>query len=378
MEVLLAIAVAAVAALAALIVWREHARSKSLAVRDEDVDRIVQLLMAQSAEMQGKATDQVLKLAQDKLKGEAERVRDELARVSKTVQEIDKARGESITTLSANVEHTFKATKALEQTTTQLQRALSGSQARGQWGERMAEDVLRVAGFIEGVQYRRQQQIEGSGTVPDFTFLLPQERVLNMDVKFSFDNFLRYLEAQTEQERAVASKQFVADVRNRVKEVVSRGYINPEQGTLDYMLVFIPNEQVYSFIHEQDPGLIDFALGHKVILCSPFSLFAILAVMRQSVENFRLSQQTNEILKALSDFDKQWHKYKDGMEDVGKYLDKAKKSYDAFAITRTNKLDVQVRKVEKLRTRAGLEDDQDDELAEIEGNGTQLNRIHQL
>ena len=57
------------------------------------------------------------------------------------------------------------------------------------------------------------------------------------------------------------------------------------------MLLFIPNEQVYGFIHEQDHALLDDALRDKVVLCSPLTLFAVLAVIRQAVDNFRLSQR---------------------------------------------------------------------------------------
>ena len=62
------------------------------------------------------------------------------------------------------------------------------------------------------------------------------------------------------------------------------------------MLLFIPNEAVYAFIQEQDRSILDDALRNKVVFCSPLTLFAVLAVIRQAVDNFRLSQTTQEIL----------------------------------------------------------------------------------
>ena len=96
-------------------------------------------------------------------------------------------------------------TQLLSSTTNSLREALASSNARGQWGERMAEDVLRLAGFHEGVNYLKRTAVVGEGTgIPDFTFLLPKGHVLFMDVKFPMAAYLKYLEAGTEAERVGA------------------------------------------------------------------------------------------------------------------------------------------------------------------------------
>jgi DNA recombination protein RmuC len=218
----------------------------------------------------------------------------------------------------------------------------------------MAEDVLRMAGLIEGLQYCKQQQIPGGVSRPDFTFYVQDQR-LNMDVKTPMVEYQRYLEGATEREREDAVKAFKRDVRARIKEVGTREYIDPEGGTLDYMLIFIPNEQVYGFIHEHDPQLLDEALRRKVVLCSPLTLFAILAVIRQASENFKLAQQTNEILRALGGFNDQWGKFKDQMDKVDRALESSRRAYAELRETRTRQLDRQVERVEDLRVSAGLD-----------------------
>ena len=249
----------------------------------------------------------------------------------------------------------------LNRVTQGLNQALTSGQRRGQWGERMADDILRASGLIEGVNYTRNRTTsaggDGASKRPDFTFLLPQNRILHMDVKFPLAGYLRYLEAANDPERAAARKQFLSDVRARLREVVTRGYIDPANGTLDYVLVFIPNEQVYGFIHEHDPSVLDEALGMRVVLCSPITLFAVLAVLRQSVENFRLSEQTDRILSALGGFATQWEKYQEALEKLGGRLDSTRKAYDELATTRTNVLQRQVDKVETLRVESGVESD---------------------
>jgi DNA recombination protein RmuC len=122
------------------------------------------------------------------------------------------------------------------------------------------------------------------------------------------------------------------------------------------MLIFIPNEQVYGFIHENDPHLLDEALRRKVVLCSPLTLFAILAVIRQASENFKLARQTNEILGALGDFNKQWGMFKDQMSKVERILESSQRAYAELMTTRTRQLDKQVERVDDLRVTAGLDD----------------------
>ena len=137
-----------------------------------------------------------------------------------------------------------------------------------------------------------------------------------MDVKFPVDNYLRHLEATTDAERDAHAKAFLRDVRGRVKELSARtGYIDAD-ATLDEVLLFIPNESVWAFIHERDPQLIDVALGQKVVLCSPVSLFAVLAVIRQAVEQTQLARTSNEILECLAGFGKQWTKFSEALDKV--------------------------------------------------------------
>ena len=178
----------------------------------------------------------------------------------------------------------------------------------------MAEDVLRAAGMREGINYRKQRAIEG-GTRPDFTFLLPDDQHLHMDVKFPVDNYLRALEAPSEAEAVMRRDRFLKDVRDRVKELNGRGYTATD-ATVGYLLLFIPNVSVYGFIHEHDASLLDDALVQKVVLCSPTTLFAVLGVVRQAMDTFAVERKTGEILDALAGFGAQWSKFSEQVDKV--------------------------------------------------------------
>jgi len=85
-----------------------------------------------------------------------------------------------------------------------------------------------------------------------------------------------------------------------------------------------------------------------VILCSPFTLYAVLAVIRQAIKNFNLERTASEILKLLVDFTKQWDAYKDRFKAMGDRLDAASKEYDALVTTRSNMLERPLKKIKEL------------------------------
>jgi len=278
----------------------------------------------------------------------------ELAQVRTLVAQLQKERAQQHGQLVESLEAATRQQKVLADTTQHLREALANPQARGQWGERMAEDVLRTAGMREGVNYRKQKMIEG-GTKPDFTFLLPDDRQLHMDVKFPVTNYLRHLEAPTDIEAAAYKDRFLRDVRDRVKELNGRGYA-AEDTTVGYLLLFIPNESVYGFIHENDMTLLDDALGQKVVLCSPTSLFAVLAVIRQAMDTFQVERATEEILECLSGFGEQWRKFSEQIDKVDRHISTLTASFGELSGARRRQLERQLDRIEDVRSRPGVAD----------------------
>lgn len=322
-------------------------RDSQSAVAKQQTDTFLNLAQSH-LKQQTEMGEQQLKSRQEAIDKQLEGIGKELKSVQKFVEEKDTAQARNLAAVAAAVNHSKETTELLRQNTQKLSEAMSGSQSRGRWGEQVAEDVLRLAGFIEGHSYRRQQTTEG-GSRPDFTFLLPDERVLNMDVKMPMAAFNRYLDAETDGDRELAAKEFLRDAKHRIKEVTTRDYINPAEGTLDYTLVFIPNEQVYGFIHEQDSSIVEYALQNHVVICSPLTLFAVLAVIRQSTDNFRLEAKTREIQGAIGDFRKQWDMYKDQTEKVARAFKTANNQWDDLTGKRERMLDRSIEKIDGLK-----------------------------
>jgi DNA recombination protein RmuC len=392
MEIALVIClVAAVAALTWLIARRNVASSTAPAAPAVSADVISQAAMlaveqaiTMSREQLGahtQASDAVLAGRQqliDQRLGEVQTgVRTDIDRLSQLVQQLGQATSERFGQVDRSLQVHSEITQMLSSTTNSLREALASSNARGQWGERMAEDVLRLAGFHEGVNYHKRTAVEGEGRgIPDFTFLLPKGHVLFMDVKFPMAAYLKYLEAGTEAERSAHRAAFVRDVRARVRELARREYAaTDDRSAIDNVLLFVPNETVSAFIHESDVGLIEEAMASNIVICSPLTLFAFLGVIRQAFDNFMIEETSQEILQLLGKFGQQWSKYTESVDKVKRGFDSLNRSFDELATTRRRALERPLNAIEDLRRKQRLPID--GQLFEVD-DGDDIDNVREL
>ncbi len=282
-------------------------------------------------------------------------MRGELAKVTEMLTTLGQTSAQKFGEVESSLKAHMEVANTLSESTQALRSALANPQARGQWGERMAEDVLRLAGFVENVNYVKQTQIDGGSGRPDYTFRMPKGQTLFMDVKFPMAAYLRYLEAHTDAEREAHLKRFLTDVRARVKELSKREYAIEGGGSaLDNVLLFIPNEQITGFIHEHDPALIEDAMGQQIVMCSPLTLFAFLGVIRQAHDNFMIEQTSDEILQLIGKFGTQWTKYADQIDKIKRRFEGVEKDFEALAGTRRRALERPLRDLEAIRQQRGL------------------------
>lgn len=291
-----------------------------------------------AAQLEGKREliDQSVKAANERL----EQVRQLLSR-------IETERKQDFGKLSQSV-------ASLSTTTGELHRMLASSQRRGAWGERMAEDVLRLVGMQEGVNYAKQSSADAESGRPDFTFFLPNDLRANMDVKFPLEAYKAYVDAESDEARRQAAAQLVAAVRGHVRAVAGRGYIDPKAPTVNYAIVFLASEQLYAVVLATEPDLIDESLRRGIVLASPVTLYAMLAVMRQAAESANLMRTADEVIELLGTFESQWQRYCEQVDKLGRAIESTQKAYDDLTSTRTNQLQRPLDKIDELRQQRQL------------------------
>jgi DNA recombination protein RmuC len=317
----------------------------------EQLGAVAQQARQQSAAELGAKKD-VIDSRLDQVRTE---MRTELEKLGTMVSSLAEQSAERFGQVDQSLRSHAEVTQTLSQSAQALREAMASPTARGQWGERMAEDVLRLAGFVENVNYVKQTQLEGSSGRPDFTFPLPKGHELYMDVKFPMAGYLRYLDATSDSERQAHRSAFLRDVRARVRELARRDYARQSaRHSVDYVLLFLPNEQLTGFIHESDPSLIDEAMGQRVVMCSPLTLFAFLGVIRQAYDNFVLEQTSDQILALIGKFGLQWGKYTEQLEKVHAKFEQLDRQFDELMGPRRRQLEKPLQQLEVVRRERNL------------------------
>ena len=285
--------------------------------------------------------------------------------IDTTKKQIDEKMGRLETEISklreANSEkfgNVDSAVAGLAQQTQALNKVLSSSQGRGNWGEKMLVDILMQAGFERGINYEMQEKLEAGGK-PDFTFHLPPDRVLYLDSKFPMENYLKYFEAQDDNTRKIMKDAFIKNVEDRVKELQDRDYVQQSNANaLDYVLLFIPNEGVLGFIQQHKPSLIDEAVAKRVVLCSPLTLYAFLGVVRQATASFAMEQNANEVLRLLTNFGKSWTSYVKNLKDISRHFEAMQKKLKAVTTGKVfSSVNKPLREIEELAQSRGISSD---------------------
>jgi len=269
----------------------------------------------------------------------------EIEKNNKKMEEVEIKRTGSFSTLTEKLEEQKALTNQLKVTTEGLKNVLSNNQLRGQFGEQVAEDLLKMSGFVSGVNY--DKQVSGESSRPDFTVYMPDGMKINVDSKFPYQNLVKMSEVDGKEEKEKFKKLFEQDIKTKIKEVTSREYINPEKNTVDFVILFIPNEMIFSFIYDRFPNVWQEAMGQKVILAGPFSFTAILRMVHQAYDNFRYQKNVANIIGYIKKFSEEFDNYNKGFKDLGTRIEALQKQYTAVDTTRTKQL---VKIVNKIKT----------------------------
>jgi DNA recombination protein RmuC len=253
-----------------------------------------------------------------------------------------------------------KITEQLSVSTENLKKVLSNNQLRGQFGEQVAEDLLKMAGFVPGETYVKQQG--DNGNRPDFTVYFPDRTKINIDAKFPYASLQRMTESDDSDMRSKHLRQFEIDVKEKIKQVVTREYINPEDRTVDFVILFIPNEMIFSFIYDKLPHVWQDAMAKKVVLAGPFSFTAILRMVKQAYENFRIQDNIYKIVGHVQAVEKEFTKFNEEFDKVGIRIEQLQRQYSDVSTTRVNQMR---RKMDMVKLEGGSLDRSNSSLGSI-------------
>jgi DNA recombination protein RmuC len=263
------------------------------------------------------------------------------------IRQLEQDRIKKFGEITTALEHHRKLADELRVSTQQLASVLSNNQARGEWGERIIEDLLQSNGLIEGVHYAKQLVLAKTTLRPDITLLLPNNRNVAVDVKFPYAEIQKMASADTKAGKEQHMKQFAQDLKAKINKVAE--YIQPSAKTLDYAILFVPNEMVFSFINQKFPELVDEAMSKKVMIVSPFTFLIVARTVIESYRNFMMEDKLKDIIQYVTEFVGEWSKFKDEFLKFGRSIETLRTGYETLSLTRTNQMEKKIKKIESYR-----------------------------
>ena len=205
-----------------------------------------------------------------------------------------------------------------------LRSVLEGNQSRGQYGEYQLSMVLHnVFGDTKGCyqeQYTMKKVKDGDDVRADAVVFMPEpNKMICIDSKFPFQDYQRIFETDNTEEKEKLTKEFGNAVKKHIT-VIKDKYI-VEGKTAPEALMFIPNDGVFAFIHQNLEDVIEYARTKKVILNSPSTLKAILVtinMVRIEVERSKNADEINKHLQRLAKdfemFGREWDSFSNALE----------------------------------------------------------------
>lgn len=274
-------------------------------------------------------------------------LQEDLEKRQDEIRDLERDRTKKFGEMTTAIEEHRKLTDELKVSTHQLATVLSNNQQRGEWGERIIEDLLQANGLVEGVHYARQTTLSNSSLKPDITLLLPNNRTVPVDVKFPYAEIQKMTLTDSASAKQAHLKQFAVDLKVKVKKVAE--YIDPTHDTLDYAIMFVPNEMVFSFINQKFPGVIDDAISKRVLIVSPFTFLIVARTVIESYRNFMIGDQLKEVVKYIDEFSSEWDKFKSQFEKYGRAIGTLQTAYEDMNRTRIRQMEKRIDTVRSVQ-----------------------------
>lgn len=263
--------------------------------------------------------EQFSKASGERLESTLAPLRERIEGFQKRVNEIYEGDTKGRSELTAQVRQLMELNARMSQETTNLTKALKGqSQVQGAWGEMILERILEGSGLRKNEEYITQDSYtddENRRLRPDVIVRLPAERCVIVDAKVSLTAYERYVSAEDDMTRDLALKQHVASLKSHIAGLARKPYADVVQGSIDYILMFIPIEGAFAAALAADRELTELAIANRIGLTTPTTL---VTALRTVSHLWQVERRNANAQKIADEAGKMYDKFVGFAEDMVK------------------------------------------------------------
>jgi len=288
-----------------------------------------------------------------------------LEKLDLKINDIEKERKGNEGALKNEIGKLFALGDNLKKETGNLVTALRRPHVRGRWGELQLKRVVELAGMQEFCDFELQKTVtddENNKLRPDMVIKLPSGRQIVVDSKVPLDSYLDAISESDPVAQEAKLKHHAAQVRARIEELKEKKYWNQFDHSPDFVVLFLPGENLFSSALDYDPTLIELGVENKVLIATPTTLIALLKAVAYGWKQETLEENANKIAMLGSELYERLCSMGEHFEGLGKELNSAVKKYNDTLSSLESRVYVSARKLKEM----GVSSAKDKELPDPE------------
>jgi len=296
-------------------------------------------------------SQQDLQLRQERIANLVLPVKESLAKVDAKLQDIEKARSSSETSMRDQVQLLMRSNQDLRQETHGLVSALRAPQARGRWGEMQLRRVAEMSGMIAYCDFELQSSennAQDQRLRPDMVVRLPGGKQLVVDAKTPLIAFLDAMNLPHPDQRREKLKEHARHIRKHIDDLSKKSYWQQFQPSPEFVVLFLPGEHFFSAALEADPELIEAGVQQNVIIATPTTLISLLRAVSYGWQQDRLTDNVRSVGKIGQELYKRVSDMTEHFVRLGKSLSQSVDSYNKAMGTLESRVLVSARKMNEL------------------------------
>ena len=311
-------------------------QTKQLTGQTQTLDRQQTLLLSTQKEIR-EQLGSILNSVNQNLSASQNNINTQLKGSTEIINEIHKKLG--------GLAETTKNIQEIGKDISSLQDILSAPKLRGNLGEYLLEELLKE--IFPANNYQMKYNFKNNTQVDAIIRL--GDQIVPIDSKFPLESFQRLVEAKDPEQKKTAKKEFITSVKARIDEIANK-YINPQEGTFEFAMLYIPAENVFyetiinDSLTNKNYEIFNYAIKRHVIPVSPNSFYSYLMAIAYGLKGFKFEQETKIIIGELAQIQDRFQKFYTDFSLVGKHISNANQKYDD-TVKKADRLNEQIGKI---------------------------------